>query len=273
MSFIQNLSVFITRIHRDDANEDYIKGVFYEQEIAHVRRIDFTKRRDKGGGGHVYYQAKVYFHYWFKNQIAYNLQQRILTPGNYGGRVVYADPWYWIVLKNTNPMTEMELCVNERLEEMEKNMKRVKRQVSELQTDVATLKEKEKAHKPNTHIKYYYFEEPAVSKTVNVAEKNHFTVNVAEMKQFIDLARAADADAASAAYEIISDTEAEQTATACAEAVLDERSTTPEWEEQARVCYGCSLLAAGTGGENQLQHECQGYGDLTSVPEMCEWRD
>ena len=260
MSFIQNLSVFITRIHRDDANEDYIKRVFYDQEIAHVRRIDFTKRRDKGSDGHVYYQAKVYFHYWFKNQIAYNLQQRILTPGNYGGRVVYADPWYWIVLKNTNPMTEMELCVNERLEEMEKKMKRVKRQVSELQTDVATLKEKEKAHKPNTHIKYYYFEEPAVSKTVNVAE----------MKQFIDLARTAD-DAA--AYEIISDTEAEQTATACAEAVLDERSTTPEWEEQARVCYGCSLLAAGTGGENQLQHECQGYGDLTSVPEMCEWRD
>jgi hypothetical protein len=245
MSFIKNLPVFITRIHRDDANEDYIKSVFYEQEIAHVRRVDFTKRRDKSDGGHVYYQAKVYFHYWFKNQIAYNLQQRILTPGNYGGRVVYADPWYWIVLKNNNPMTEMELCVNERLEEMEKNMKRVKRQVSELQTDVTTLKEKEKAHKSNTHIKYYYFEEPAVSANVNVAQ----------MKR---LACDAPAGDTAAAYEIISDTEAEQTATVCAEAVLEERSTTPEWEEQARVCYGCSLLAAGSGGENQLQHECLG---------------
>jgi hypothetical protein len=240
MSFIQNLSVFITRIHRDDANEDYIKQVFYDQEIAHVRRIDFIKRRDKSADGHVYYQAKVYFHYWFKNQVAYNLQQRILTPGNYGGRVVYADPWYWIVLKNCNPMTEMELCVNERLEEMEKNMKRVKRHVSELQTDVATLKEKEKLHKPNTHIKYYYFEEPAAAAAAAAANSNM----------------------------------AEETAIACAEAVLDERSTTPEWDEyqnqQNGFCYGCSLLAAGTGGENQMEHECQGYG---RIPEMCEWRD
>ena len=119
MSFIKNLSVFITRIHREDANVDYIKRIFYEQEIAYVRRIDFIKRHD---GNVPYYQAKIYFHYWFKNQVAYNLQQRILAPGNYGGRVVYADPWYWIVLKNNNPMTEMELCVNERLEKLEKNM-------------------------------------------------------------------------------------------------------------------------------------------------------
>ena len=253
MSFIQNLSVFITRIHRDDANEDYIKQVFYDQEIAHVRRIDFTKRRDKSADGHVYYQAKVYFHYWFKNQIAYNLQQRILMPGNYGGRVVYADPWYWIVLKNCNPMTEMELCINERLEEMEKNMykrmKRLDRHVSVLQTDVDTLKEKEKAHKPNTHIKYYYFEEPAPAPAP--AHSNGARVDCATEEE-----------------------EAEQTAIACAEAVLDERSTTPEWEEyqkqQNGFCYGCSLLAAGTGGENQMEHECQGYG---RIPEMCEWRD
>jgi len=267
MSFIQNLSIFITRIHRDDAYENYIKSVFYEQEIAYVRRIDFIKKWD---GCVVYYQAKIYFHYWFKNQIAYNLQQRILAPGNYGGRVVYADPWYWIVLKNNNPMTQMELCVNERLEEMEKKMyKRMKQMthdIADLQTDVATLKEKEKMHKPNTHIRFCYFEEPVSSEPVNVDK----------IKQLSGVA-----DDAAGAYEMISEDEAEQTAVACAETanacaetanacaenVLQERSSTPEWAE---FCYGCSLLDAGTGGENQLEHTCQGYDYDHDYCEGCQ---
>ena len=83
MSFIQNLSVYIPRIHRDDANSEFIARMFYEQEIASVRRIDFNKCHDKGTGagadaGRVYYQAKIYFHFWFKNQIAYNIQRRIV---------------------------------------------------------------------------------------------------------------------------------------------------------------------------------------------------
>ena len=268
MSFIQNLSIFITRIHRDDAYENYIKSVFYEQEIAYVRRIDFIKRWD---GCVVYYQAKIYFHYWFKNQIAYNLQQRILAPGNYGGRVVYADPWYWIVLKNNNPMTQMELCVNERLEEMEKKMKRVSRQVtdlqrmgrqvSDLQADVATLKEKEKMYKPNTHIRYCYFEEPARSESVNVDKIKQLTGAATHAST------AAHADDAAAAYEMISEDEAEQTAVACVENVLQERSSTPEWAE---FCYGCSLLDAGTGGENQLEHTCQGYDYDHDYCEGCQ---
>lgn len=199
MSFIKNLSVFITRIHRDDANEEYIKRVFYEQEIAHVRRIDFIKRRDTGEHKRtVYYQAKIYFHYWFKNEIAYNLQQRILNPNNYGGRVVYADPWYWIVLKNKNPMTEMELCVNERLEDLEYRMKKQTRKMADIETNVEKLMKQPS----NTHIRYMY---------------------------------ADDVMPVSTNYEKL----AEETAKECAEAVLAEEPVTPEWEEYGYGYDGC----------------------------------
>lgn len=270
MSFIQNLSVFIPRIHREDANEAFIKRVFYEQEIACVRRIDFLKCRDSGGNrkGNTYYQAKLYFHYWFKNQIAYNIQQRVLNPDNSGARVIYADPWYWMILKTINPMTEMELCVNERLEYLSARSKKAKaiqydmqtqlavftEQMASLQTDVDRLKEQAKTKIPqNTHIRFCYFEEPSAEETMNVSTiKNVLT---------------------------------EETATECAEAVLQE-PTTPEWNDyydqldtakedsddyeklyptwnvqlqtqpKEAYCEGCELWDQGLGGENQVGHTC-----------------
>ena len=136
MAFIKNLSVFIPRIHAEDANEEFIKHVFFSQEIASVRRVDLIKRMAKGK---VYYNAKIHFHYWFKNQIAYNIQQRMLLSETSGARIIYDDPWYWIVLKNKKPMTENELCINERLEHIEKYMsneakktKKVKKQIKHL---------------------------------------------------------------------------------------------------------------------------------------------
>lgn len=273
MSFIQNLSVFIPRIHREDANEEFIKRVFYEQEIACVRRIDFLKCRDSGGNrkGNTYYQAKLYFHYWFKNQIAYNIQQRVLNPDNSGARVIYADPWYWMILKTINPMTELELCVNERLEYLSARSKKTKaiqydmqtqldvftEQIASLQTDVDRLKEQAKTKIPqNTHIRFCYFEEPSAEETVNVSMiKNLMT---------------------------------EETANECAEAVLqEEEPTTPEWNDyydqldaakedsddyeklyptwnvqlqtqqsKEAYCEGCELWDQGLGGENQVGHTC-----------------
>jgi hypothetical protein len=192
MSFIQNLSVFITRIHREDANEEFIKRTFYDQEIACVRRIDFLKCRDSrasSASSKVYYQAKIYFHYWFKNQIAYNVQRRILNPNNSGARIIYTDPWYWIVLKNINPMTEMELCINERLEYLEKTMtRRMKRtqndlgsiseQMATLQSDVERLKEQAKTKIPqNTHIRFCYADAEATATKATANQCAETTAN------------------------------------------------------------------------------------------------
>ena len=275
MSFIKNLSVYIPRIHREDANEQFIKQIFYDQEIAYVRRIDFIKKRDKKYGGHHYYQAKIYFHYWFKNQTAYNVQQRILNTNNVGARVMYNDPWYWVVLKNANPMTEMELCVNERLEYLEKTMTRqhkklptiqeevasLSEQVASLQSDVEFLKEQARIKIPqNTHIRFCYPEHDAVANAYAEAVANS---------------------------EAVANAHAEAVANSCAEAVLKEEASTPEWDQyynqvqqdeedtgdyerayptwnrtllktvnKENYCEGCELLQNGTGGENQLQHTC-----------------
>ena len=276
MSFIQNLSVFIGRIHRDDANVDFIAKIFYEQEIASVRRIDFIECRDKGTE-RVYYQAKLYFHFWFKNQTAYNVQRRIIDGTH--ARVVYEDPWYWVLLKNKNPMTEMELVINERLDALAANaiqtnryMNRMRQQMSDLQTAMQAAEDriaqmKKQEIKPNTHIRFCYFEEPANAEKENL-----------EMDKIKSLCAAADA--------------AEKTATKCAEQVLHEEDV-DEWDDyydevdryyneqvhyentqwnntvqqipqwnclptslRERNCNGCYLLDQGMGGENQEGHSC-----------------
>ena len=286
MSFINNLSVFITRIHRDDANEEFISKMFYEQEIASVRRIDFIKRYDKGTGkgtGRVYYQANIYFHFWFKNQIAYNIQRRILDGTH--ARIVYEDPWYWILLENKKPMTEMELMINERLDALAANAKRTNRQVtrmsqqlSELETTLQTTVEhveklKKQEIKPNTHTKFIYFEEPAV--------------NIVQIKSLCGAEATATKCAEQVLAEADAETEAEETATKCAEQVLAEVETVTasEWDDyynevdryyneqiehestfstwnclpknlRERKCDGCYLLDQGLGGENQQGHLC-----------------
>lgn len=277
MSFIQNLSVYIPRIHRDDANSEFIARTFYEQEIASVRRVDFNKCHDKGTGtdaGRVYYQAKIYFHFWFKNQIAYNIQRRIVDGTH--ARVVYADPWYWILLENKNPLTELELVVNERLDALAANAVRTSWQAAQInwQTEqinlqmqqIAQLQEavqanteqlKKRVIQPNTHIRFCYPDEEPTAACANA--------------------------------------DAEKTATECAEQVLYEPVTEPvtdddEWDDyydevdryyheqtqheqtlwavpisswnrlptslRERNCEGCYLLDQGTGGENQEGHSC-----------------
>jgi hypothetical protein len=41
----------------------------------------------------------VHFEYWYNSSVARNFQERVLNP-NKEARIVYEDPWYWIVLEN-----------------------------------------------------------------------------------------------------------------------------------------------------------------------------
>ena len=253
MSFIKNLSVFIPRIHEEDANEEFIKNVFFSQEIASVRRVDLIKRTSKGK---VYYNAKIHFHYWFKNQIAYNIQQRILLSETSGARIVYDDPWYWVILKNKNPMTENELRINERLEHIEKYMSEEKKKVKKAKRHIKHLSEQVKEQNQ-------YLEE-LQREIYSIIEKNE--------KEYED--------------------DSENTANACAEYVLKEENENRndldeslfdpavlnEWNEycvdvnevkeyfkqieKKNKCEGCVLLEQGLGGENQLGHTCLENNDF-----------
>jgi len=94
------LSLYIPVIETDVANLEYIRNVFHSLNIGAVKRVEF-KTSECG----YTMRAFVHFDHWYQNVCVSNLQERIL--GEEGeGRLVYDDPKYWILKKNTKPIPD-----------------------------------------------------------------------------------------------------------------------------------------------------------------------
>jgi hypothetical protein len=91
------LSLFIPRVFAN-IGEDRIKRVFDSCGLGLVDRVDFVSKMD--AKGQVYNSAYIHFKYWYNTASASNFVERVRNP-NQEARVVYDDPWYWIVLENT----------------------------------------------------------------------------------------------------------------------------------------------------------------------------
>jgi len=89
------MSLFIPRVFLN-IDEERIRNTFEKLMIGEVSRIDFVLKMDKYGSQ--YNAVYVHFSHWYNNSAALNLQTRI-REGN-EAKVVYDDPWYWIVLEN-----------------------------------------------------------------------------------------------------------------------------------------------------------------------------
>ena len=71
--------------------------VFLKQDMGCVKQIDFVSKTNARGD---YYQsAYVHFEYWFDNVITRNFQERLRNPALLT-RVMYDDPWFWVVKEN-----------------------------------------------------------------------------------------------------------------------------------------------------------------------------
>ena len=92
---LSNMSLFIPRVFLN-IDEERIRNTFEKLMIGEVSRIDFVLKMDKYGSQ--YNAVYVHFSHWYNNSAALNLQTRI-REGN-EAKVVYDDPWYWIVLEN-----------------------------------------------------------------------------------------------------------------------------------------------------------------------------
>jgi hypothetical protein len=75
-----------------------VSRVFSSNLIGDVKRVDFVPKTDKNGN--MYNSAYIHFHSWCNSITVSNLQTRVLDP-NREARIVYDDPWYWIILPNT----------------------------------------------------------------------------------------------------------------------------------------------------------------------------
>lgn len=68
-------------------------------ELGDVSSVDFIRKQGKYGNN--FHAAYIHFNHWYNGVAAQNLKERILNPGK-EARIVYDDPWFWIVLENNS---------------------------------------------------------------------------------------------------------------------------------------------------------------------------
>jgi len=96
MSAIQNISLFIPHVYANISSTQ-IFDVFENLRIGVVKNVDLIPKQ--GSDGKPYNAAYIHFYEWCDNIAARNFQERVLDP-NEEAKIVYDDPWHWIVLEN-----------------------------------------------------------------------------------------------------------------------------------------------------------------------------
>ena len=94
---ITNMSLFIPHVF-SNISAERITAAFQDNDIGQVSHIDLVSKMDKNG--QIYNSAYVHFAFWYQNSTAVNFQERVINP-NQQAKLVYDDPWFWIVLKNS----------------------------------------------------------------------------------------------------------------------------------------------------------------------------
>ena len=113
--FNKNLSIYIPRVTAEWAEPSKIADVFATNNIGIVERVDLVSKESQSGNE--YYEAFVHMT-WSESQATKNIQARIQDPDR-DARLVYDDPWYWLLLVNKNPMTLTEVRLENRIKELE----------------------------------------------------------------------------------------------------------------------------------------------------------
>lgn len=91
-------SVYIPRIFTNIPNSKII-STFKNLDLGKVKKMDIVYRT--GTDGTTYKMAFIHFSTWYSNSAAINLRNRIEDP-TIEAKLVYDDPWYWLVLPNSS---------------------------------------------------------------------------------------------------------------------------------------------------------------------------
>jgi hypothetical protein len=96
MSAIQNISLYIPHIYANYTS-GRVFDIIEKMNFGEIKRVDFVPKT--GSDGKPYNAAYIHFYQWYDNIVARNFQERVLNPAQ-EARIMYDDPWYWIVLEN-----------------------------------------------------------------------------------------------------------------------------------------------------------------------------
>jgi heat shock protein HspQ len=94
-SQIANISLYIPHVFAN-ISKKMVAETFENLRIGSVKRVDFVHKRGSNGDFNAVY---IHFNHWYDNVAAHNFQERVISP-SMEARIVYDEPWYWIVLEN-----------------------------------------------------------------------------------------------------------------------------------------------------------------------------
>ena len=93
---IDNISLYIPHIFGNFTKE-FVAQVFNDQNIGKVKTVDFVHKMGKDGKA--YNSAYIHFEEWYNTIATRNFQSNVRDT-NKEARLMYEEPWYWIVLEN-----------------------------------------------------------------------------------------------------------------------------------------------------------------------------
>lgn len=96
MSAIKNMSLFIPHVYANFTSAA-VFDIIQDMGIGEVKNVDFVSKI--GSDGKPYNAVYIHFYQWYDNIVARNFQERVLNPSK-EARIMYDDPWYWLVLEN-----------------------------------------------------------------------------------------------------------------------------------------------------------------------------
>lgn len=128
MSFDNKLSIYIPRLF-GRCDKDVIIERFKSSNIGTINRVDLVEK--KNNNGITCYMAFLHFDSWEDNEITRNIQSKILVERT-GARLVYNEPYYWILLKNNKPLTNNEALLQERVVSLQERVTALEKQTENL---------------------------------------------------------------------------------------------------------------------------------------------
>ena len=90
------MSLYIPHVFENITKEEIIE-TFESQNLGKIKSIDFVSKLGKNNV--LYNAAYLHFDYWFNNTASNNFQEKLKNPEK-ECRVIYDDPWFWLVLEN-----------------------------------------------------------------------------------------------------------------------------------------------------------------------------
>jgi hypothetical protein len=132
LSLISNISLYIPHVFCN-IDEARIAHIFDSLLLGKVSHVDFVPKADRNGKS--YNAVYVHFDYWYNTVAAANFQEKVVNPEK-EARLVYDEPWYWVILENkTNRVVFDEQAEDNELDEILDQMEECEQYMQQIPSD------------------------------------------------------------------------------------------------------------------------------------------